>query len=196
MYGILYVEGARALRIDEPSRKEDKVVSFCGGSFMAQFGKPSPLSIPQMGSAAWRAVGGLDRLFWQTLQGAKAINPRVATRAAGSALFSPGFRNGDESSTRMLTLTMHFALNSRKYNAQDMLDIVGLSNPLCISTPDVIKRGRSCLYHGTIRHKGDIKLLMLSARVPFKRPLYYIRMIAKKILFQFPIVPSPGVGGK
>jgi len=41
VYGILYAEGGRALRIDEPSRKEDKVVSFCGGVFMAHFGKPS-----------------------------------------------------------------------------------------------------------------------------------------------------------
>ena len=44
--------------IDEPSRKEDKVVSFCGGAFMAQFGKPCPLSIPQMGSASrWPSAG-------------------------------------------------------------------------------------------------------------------------------------------
>lgn len=38
VYGILYVVVAQALSIDEPSRKEDKVVSFCGGAFIAQFG--------------------------------------------------------------------------------------------------------------------------------------------------------------
>jgi hypothetical protein len=56
VYGILYVVCASS-GIDEPSRKEDKVVSFCGGAFMAQFGKPSPLSIPQ-----WEAhLGGLQQ---------------------------------------------------------------------------------------------------------------------------------------
>jgi hypothetical protein len=34
--------------LEEPSRKEDKVASFCGGAFMAQFGKPSPFYLPQM----------------------------------------------------------------------------------------------------------------------------------------------------
>jgi hypothetical protein len=51
-YTVLYVVGVRGLEIEEPSRKEDKVVSFCGGAFMAQSGKPSPLSIPQMVSAS------------------------------------------------------------------------------------------------------------------------------------------------
>jgi hypothetical protein len=50
-YGVLYVVGDRALSVEEPSRMEDKVASFCGGAFMAQFGEPSPFSIPQMGSA-------------------------------------------------------------------------------------------------------------------------------------------------
>lgn len=51
-YSVLYVVGDRGLGIEEPSRKEDKVASFCGGVFMAQSGKPSPLSIPQMVSAS------------------------------------------------------------------------------------------------------------------------------------------------
>ena len=54
-YGVLYVVGDRALVVEEPSRKEDKVASFCGGAFMAQFGKPGPFSIPQMESASLSA---------------------------------------------------------------------------------------------------------------------------------------------
>jgi len=40
------------LNFEERRRKEDKVVSFCGGAFMAQSGKPSSLSIPQMVSTS------------------------------------------------------------------------------------------------------------------------------------------------
>lgn len=48
----VYVVGDRGLEIEEPSRKEDKVASFCGGLFMAQCGKPGPLSILQMVSVS------------------------------------------------------------------------------------------------------------------------------------------------